>query len=151
MTEEEVFKELEEFHIKQKELIKHMECQAEENMERLREGYNQEIKSLVQMLNEEKEKSHRKYNGMIDKGQQVELLIEQDDHKVEQPDEKSNAANEIITSGVLSDFNIGEWRRKETKWEECKKTLEENIHKLKAEIKEQNEFLEVRKKGKNQK
>ena len=94
---------------------------------------------------------HRKYNGMIDKGQQVELLIKQDDHKVEQPDEKSNAANEIITSGVLSDFDIGEWRRKETKWEECKKTLEENIHKLKAEIKEQNEFLEVRKKGKNQK
>ena len=48
---------------------------------------------------------------------------------------------------INSEFDIDEWREKEIGWEENKKILENNIHQLKRELKDQNEFLELKNKG----
>jgi hypothetical protein len=114
----------------------------------LREEYNQEIQSLVQMLEQEKQKSLAKVESHKDKSQQVDL---QDETQIDSKNDKENVEsteNENISVCLLNEFDIDEWRRKEVGWEENKKTLENTIHQLKQEIKEQNEFLELKNKGK---
>ena len=130
-----------------KATIERLEHHNEETIERLREEYSQEIQSLVQMLKEEKQKTSTKHGFAEDKSQEVVL---QDDIKHnENCDEGNGKINEgeNISPCPLNEFDIDDWRRKEVKWEECKKTLENTIHELKQEIKEQNEFLELKKKG----
>ena len=57
------------------------------------------------------------------------------------------ALSQQETVCLLNEFDIDEWRRKEIGWEENKKSLENTINQLKKEIKDQNEFLELKNKG----
>ena len=114
----------------------------------MREEYSQEIQSLVQMLKEEKQKAISKLESRKDKCQQADL---QDETEIEPKSDKVNAEsneNEHLSVCLLNEFDIDEWRRKEVGWEENKKVLEKTINQLKQEIKEQNEFLELKNKGK---
>ena len=132
-----------------KAIIEKLEYQKEAKIERLREEYSQEIQSLVQMLKEEKQKSNTKVDLKEDKSQQVDLEKETtaatDTDKIEA--EVSNE-NDHLSVCLLNEFDIDEWRKKEVGWEENKKCLENTIHQLKQEIKEQNEFLAMKNKGK---
>ena len=129
-------------------VIENLEHQNEAKMERLREEYSQEIQSLVEMLKEEKQKANTKHDLLKDKSQQVDLQNEIKEHQsCDENDVELNEGDNLSVC-LLNEFDIDEWRRKEVGWEECKKTLENTIHQLKQEIKEQNEFLELRNKGK---
>ena len=132
-----------------KAIIQKLEHKNEAKLERLRAEYSQEIQSLVQMLKEEKQKSIAKVESHKDKSQQVDIQDEThiDDSRNDKENVESND-NEDLSVCLLNEFDIDEWRRKEVGWEENKKTLENTIHQLKQEIKEQNEFLELKNKGK---
>lgn len=133
-----------------KAVIESLEYQNEAKMERLREEYSHETQSLVQMLNEEKQKANTKLELLKDKSQQVDLQTETKCTQDCNEDVGESNENEHLSVCLLNEFDIDEWRRKEVGWEESKKTLENSIHQLKQEIKEQNEFLEIKNKGKYQ-
>jgi hypothetical protein len=144
----EVEKKIMEIEAGSQSIIKKLEHTNKAKLGRLREEYNQEIQSLVQMLEQEKQKSLAKVESHKDKSQQVDL---QDETQIDSKNDKENVEsteNENISVCLLNEFDIDEWRRKEVGWEENKKTLENTIHQLKQEIKEQNEFLELKNKGK---
>ena len=148
-SEIEVERKIKGIKAENKAALKKLEHHNDEKMERLREEYSQEIQSLVQMLQEEKQKSNIKLELLKDNSQQVDLQNEIKHHQsCEEGDDGELNENEHLSVCLLNEFDIDEWRRKEVGWEECKKTLENTIHQLKQEIKEQNEFLELRNKGK---
>ena len=134
-----------------KAFIERLELQKEAKIERMREEYGQEIQSLVQMLQEEKQKNAAKpADCQIDKCQQVDIKNdanqENNDNNVDTKEDSND--NDDLPVCILSEFDIDEWRKKEIGWEENKKILENNIHQLKRELKDQNEFLELKNKGK---
>ena len=143
----EAAKTIEYIQAENKAVVKELEHEAEAKVERLREEYNREIQSIVQMLKEEKEKSNKKDELLREKDQQIDTLTEL--HQPAEENEKTDESEDVAMSSAPNDFDIAEWRSKEVKWEESRKTLESTIHKLKEEIREQNEFMELRKKGKN--
>ena len=150
-SEIELERQIKEIKSENKTIIEKLEHQNESKMERLREEYSQEIQSLVQMLKDEKQRANTKLELLKDKSQQVDLQNQTNHHQncEEDADGELNESGENLPVCLLSEFDIDEWRRKEVGWEECKKTLETTIHQLKQEIREQNEFLELRKKGKH--
>ena len=131
-----------------KEMIEKLEYQNEAKIERLREEYREEIQSLVQMLQNEKQKQVAKVDSFKDVGLQVSLNDEDPVGKSERVKSKEDTnENEHLTVCLLNEFDIDEWRRKEIGWEENKKSLENTINQLKKEVKDQNEFLEMKNKG----
>ena len=128
-------------------MIEKLEYQNEAKIERLREEYSQEIQSLVQMLQDEKHKHVAKVESLRDIGLQVSLN-DKDIMGTSEKEKPKEDTNDHLTVCLLNEFDIDEWRRKEVGWEENKKSLENTINQLKKEIKDQNEFLELKNKGK---
>ena len=130
-----------------KEMIEKLEYQNEAKIERLREEYSQEVQSLVQMLQDEKHKKIAKVESLKDVGLQVSVDDEDNMGTSKVKFKEDTKENEHLTVCLLNEFDIDEWRRKEIGWEENKKCLENTINQLKKEIKDQNEFLELKNKG----
>ena len=130
-----------------KEMIEKLEYQNEAKIERLREEYSQEVQSLVQMLQDEKHKKIAKVESLKDVGLQVSVDDEDNSGTSKVKSKEDTKENEHLTVCLLNEFDIDEWRRKEIGWEENKKCLENTINQLKKEIKDQNEFLELKNKG----
>ena len=128
-------------------MIEKLEYQNEAKIERLREEYSQEIQSLVQMLQDEKHKKIAKVESLKDVGLQVSVDDEDNSGTSKVKSKEDTKENEHLTVCLLNEFDIDEWRRKEIGWEENKKCLENTINQLKKEIKDQNEFLELKNKG----
>ena len=151
VSHKELERRLTQIEAESKAFIERLELQKEAKIERMREEYGQEIQSLVQMLQEEKQKNSVKpAECQIDKCQQVDIKndanTENNDNNVDTKEDSNE--NDDLPVCLLSEFDIDEWRKKEIGWEENKKILENNIHQLKRELKDQNEFLELKSKGK---
>ena len=130
-----------------KEMIEKLEYQNEAKIGRLREEYSQEIQSLVQMLQDEKHKQIVKTECSKNIGLQVNLDNEDQMGASKVKSKEDTNENEHLSVCLLNEFDIDEWRRKEIGWEENKKCLENTINQLKKEVKDQNEFLELKNKG----
>ena len=147
MSQAESNRKIQQLEKESKEMIEKLEYQNEAKIVRLREEYSQEIQSLAQMLQDEKHKQMVKAECFKNIGLQVNLSDEDQMGASKVKSKEDTNENEHLAVCLLNEFDIDEWRRKEIGWEENKKCLENTINQLKKEIKDQNEFLELKNKG----